>query len=174
MRDDIHRKLPLPSPWRSFVRSCTRESERHEREARAQRAAAFELRQVSPALLNAAREPQQRDFFAGPDLRLRALARSSIDHAFVSELAIVPDGDRTRAVARALTGALENQLEAARREVRVHTALVDRKNTAKVLSNVDAATKSAEIPTLVASFVERGELPGRFRRPKLDLEEGIS
>ncbi len=155
------------------MRSCTRESEQHERQARAQRAAAFELRQVSAELLAAAREPQQRDFFAGNNVRLRALARSSIDHAFVSELAIVPDGDRTRAVARALTGALATRLEAARRELRVHTALVDHKNTAKVLSNVDAATENAEIPTLVASFVEGGKLPGRFRRPKLDLDEDI-
>lgn len=173
MRDDIHRKLPLPSPWRSFVRSCTRESERDERAARAQRAAAFELRQLSPTLLRAASELQQREFFTGVDPRLRAIAQSAIDHAFVSQLAVAPDGNRKHAMSRALIGALKGQLEAARREVRVHTALADHKNTSKVLARVDAATKSAAIPSLVTSFLESGVLPGRFRRPKLDLEEGI-
>lgn len=155
------------------MRSCTRESEREERPARALRAAAFELRQLSPALLRAAREQQQREFFSGIDQKLRALAQSAIDHAFVSELAVAPEGDRYRALSRALIGALRNQLEAARREVRVHTALVDHRSTAKVLSHFDEATKTAAIPTLVTSFLETGKLPGRFRRPKLDLEEGL-
>lgn len=155
------------------MRSCTRDSERDERAARAQCAAAYELRQLSAALLRAAREPQQREFFSGAGPRLRALAKSPIDHAFVSQLAAAPDADRKRAVSRALTRALEWQLEAGRREVRVHTALVDHKNTPKVLARMDAATQGAAIPTLVTSFLETGALPGRFRRARLDLEEGI-
>lgn len=173
MRDDIHRKLPLPSPWRTFVRSCTRDSETEERPARARYAATFELRQFNPALLRAAKEPQQREFFGGVDPHLRTLAKSAIDHAFVSELVVAPDADRNRAVSRALNGALHNRLEAARREVRVHTAVVDHRNTATVLLRVDAATKNAAIPSLVTSFLESGKLPGRFRRPDLDVEQDI-
>jgi len=154
------------------VKTLTRDSEREERPGRARYAAAFELRQLTPALLRAANEPQQREFFSGVDPRLRVLAMSPIDHAFVRELAVAPEADRKRAVSRALNGALQSQLEAARREVRIHTAVVDHRNTEKVLSRLDAATKIAAIPSLVSSFLESGKLPGRFRR-HLDVEQDI-
>ncbi len=155
------------------MRSCTRDSESDDRPARAQRAAAFELRQLSPALLRAAGEPQQREFFGGVDPRLRVLAKSPIDHAFVNELATVPDADRKCAVSRALGSALQTQFEAGRREIRIHTAQVDYKNTAQVLAHVDAARMSAALPALVNSFLDTGKLPGRIRRRDFDVEEDI-
>jgi hypothetical protein len=175
VRDDIHRKLPLPSPWRGFVKTCTRDSERAERPARAAYAAVCELRDLTPALLKAAKQAEQRPLFGvtGLDPKLEALAASPIDQAFVRELAITKEGDRLRAVERALDGALRSRMEAQRREIWIHTALTDPQNCAAVLANVDVATANAGLSTLVASYVGTQKLPGRYRRPALDVDESL-
>jgi hypothetical protein len=167
--------LPLPSPWKGFVKSCTRDSERAQRPARAAFAAASELRDLSPALLKAAKEPEQRQLFGvtGLDPRLEALASSPIDQAFVRELAVAKGSDRVRVVESALDGALRSRMEAQRREIWIHTMLKDPRNCSTVLSNLDAATAKADLSTLVASYIHDQKLPGRYRRPSLDLDESL-
>lgn len=74
MRDDIHRKLPLPRAWKRLVRSSNRPAERDTWAERANHAIAYEIRQLSAeALAAAARACVQPEFFGRtvPDERHR-------------------------------------------------------------------------------------------------------
>jgi hypothetical protein len=172
VRDDIHRKLPLSPTWRRLARACSRDSEAAERPQRAQQAAATELRRLSPVLVRAAEESNQPDFFGGADPNLAALASSPIDHAFVRQLAAGSEGDRETAVRNAVQRALDNQLEAQRREIRIHASLVDARNSQALALRVEAATNAANTPQLVDVFLGGEQLPTRYRRT-LDLDADL-
>lgn len=160
MRDDIHKKLPLPRTWQRLVRYASRDAERRSWTEHARQAAAFEVQQISPALLSAAaRSVEQPDLFGRLDPRLRELAASAIDHDFIRELAVTRERDANAALGAALRSAAETRVTAQLRSVRTHTALVSPKDAEPLHNRLTTVLRAVDLGQLVSQTLEGRRAP---------------
>lgn len=159
MRDDIHRRLPLPRRWKSLVRVAPREAERPSWGKHARNAAAFELAQLSPALLAAAmRSAAQPNLLGGVDPRLQELAISPIDDDFIRELAVAPQREPREAVRHSLRNAVESRVAAQLRSVRAHAVRESPKDAELLHNRLSAVFRSVDIDELVSRCMD-GQRP---------------
>lgn len=155
MRDDIHKRLPLPRRWKSLVRAATREAKRPDWERHARNAAASELQCLTPALLAAAsRSAEQPSLFGGVDPQLRQLAVTPIDQDFIRELAVIPQLSRREAMEHALRNALDTRIAAQLRSVRDHTARESPRDAQPLHNRLVTVFGSCETDQLIARMLD--------------------
>jgi hypothetical protein len=159
VRDDIHKKLPLP---------------------RKRQAVAFEVQQLSRALLSAvARCVEQPDLFGRLDPRLRELAASAIDHDFIRELAVTRERDANAALGAALRSAADTRVSAQLRSVRTHTALVSPKDAEPLHNRLTTVFRAVDVGQLISQTLEGRRAPaipppGRSRLDfEIDIRTGL-
>jgi hypothetical protein len=159
VRDDIHRRLPLPRRWKSLVRVATRDAKHPEWERHALNAAASELQGLSPALVVAAsRSAEQPSLFGVVDPRLRELAVNPIDHEFLRELAVAPQRSRREAMEHAAGRALGTRIAAQLRSVRNHTARESPRDAEPLNTRLATVFGACDTRQLVARMLD-GDRP---------------
>lgn len=173
MRDDIHKKLPLPRPWKRLLRACTRDADRERWSAYATQVVVYELNQLTPAVVRQLQQSAgQPNLFGGPDRVASALACNPIDHAAILQAAATNQSDRDAAIHDSVGRAVESLLESQLREVRVHTALEDPAHSAELNARVGHVIRAADVPRLVADRLAGEKLPATKPSP-LDLDEDL-
>lgn len=129
MRDDIHRRLPLPRAWKRLAKACVREAEAGRRGFAAIHALQGELRQVRSSFCSALEECGNRaagclfprDEFARFPLEPSTPCESA---ALAHAKALAASGTRRLdLVPQALAAAVADRAEAHIREAHAHVAL---------------------------------------------------
>lgn len=173
MRDDIHKRLRLPRPWRNLVRVATRDASHLDCERLAQNAVAAELEDLSEALVAAAtRSAEQPHLFGGVAPNLRELATTPIEQEFIRELAAAPQPNPRDAMAYALERATHTRMGAHLRSVRIHTACESPRDVEPLNARLTAAIRACDTRQLVARRLggERTVTAPRQARRHLDLD----
>lgn len=187
MRDGIYKNLPLPKPWRAFLKSCTLDAERGEiAREKCERAVLWELRDVPPRFREGFREQIEATESLLPGFKVfgteitssetggenSPLTNRVLAHARRLESAGLKGQELERT---AYTRALEDSLASSQRliEQTILTSGSDSESKA-TLTAVREAIKSFEPTPIVGAFLAGGSLNLPPARRPIDLDEDLS
>jgi hypothetical protein len=187
MRDGIYKNLPLPKPWKAFLKSCTLDAERGEiAREKCERAVFLELRDVPPKFREAFREKIKATESLLPGFKVfGSEVTSSETGGENSPLTNRVLAHARRLESRGLKGqelegtayavALEDGLAAAQRliEQTILTSGSDSESKA-TLTAVREAIKSVKTAPIVDAFLAGGSLNLPPARRPIDLDEDLS
>jgi hypothetical protein len=177
MRDDIHRRLPLPRAWKRVLKACSREAEAAERPALLAQAAGSELRQLRPAVVDEVRRALatgEDSLFPGESFQPACEPRSAIEASLLRECAAIADQRLSveEATGRALTRALVDRVSAVGREVRAQGNIDFPRDCPTLLGRFGEAARSADLEGLARRHLA-GEPPPRTAKLRLNLDADL-
>jgi hypothetical protein len=177
MRDDIHRRLPLPRAWKRVLKACARDAEAGDRPKLVAQAAGSELRQLRPIVLDEGRRAlvvSQGSLFPVELFQPVCETRSPIEASFVRECAALADQrlPSDEAASRALARALEDRVRAVQREVRAQGSIDFPRDCQQLLGRIGEAAQAADLEGLARRHVA-GDAPPRVARLSLDLDADL-
>jgi hypothetical protein len=187
MRDGIYKNLPLPKPWRAFLKSCTLDAERGEiAREKCERAAGGELRQIPPKFMAAFREEAEVAESLLPGIKAFGAEVTASDlggqnspltnlilaHARRLEGAGIKGAELERA---SYTGALQETMNAQQRLIEQTILASGSDSDAKAtLGATRNAIRSAKIGPIVDSFLSDRTLKLPPGRRAINLDEDLS
>lgn len=177
MRDDIHRRLPLPRPWRRVVKACTRDAEVALRSPLLIQAAYTELRRLRSTFLDEVRRAlmmSEQALFPADAFQPKCAPLSAIESSFLRECTAVagaglPAAD---AVVHALERALSERVTAVGREIRAQLGLDSPRDCAELVSRFRDATHVADLLGLARRYISSDSMPHPLRL-ELDLDSDL-
>ncbi len=177
MRDDIHRRLPLPKAWRRFVGACNREAERSKRNELALQAARSELKNLRPSVLrecHVALEASRDSLLPRLVFNPNCVPASPIEQSVLRYcLALAKTGgDPEATIATALCGALKDCVESKSREIRSQLALDDPSGYTKLRHEVAATICQIDLARVAIDEI-RGTPRPKARRLPFDTDADI-
>jgi hypothetical protein len=177
MRDDIHRRLPLPRAWKRVLKACSRDAEAGDRPNLVAQAAGSELRQLRPTVLDECRRAlatSEASLFPGESFQPACDPRSPIEASYFRECAALADQRLSPedAAGRALARALQDRVGAVAREVRAQASVDFPRDCPKPLGRLGEAARAADLEGLARRHVA-GEAPPRAARLHLDLDADL-
>ncbi len=185
MPDGIYKNLPLPKPWRSFLRSCTLDAERGEvAREKYERAVGAELRDVSPLFMAAVGEKAAESLLPGfkvfgAEVTVVDLGgkNSPIENRILANLKrLENEGLRGDELLRqSYIGALQERIGAQQRLIEQTVVASGLDSDAKAtLSATRDALGSAKISPMVERFIAGHALDLPPARRSIDLDEDLS
>jgi hypothetical protein len=176
MRDDIHRRLPLPRAWKRVVKACVRDAEAPFRASFLEQAARVELGKLRPTVVeDAARELSSAQAFLFPEaFKVNVMPASPIEAAFQRECAVSGAARLSveETLSNASTRALEERLAAHVREIRAQVSVDFPRDCAELIKRVVAAMQDVDVATLVRRHIV-GEPAQHLPPPTLDLDSDL-
>lgn len=177
MRDDIHRRLPLPRAWKRVLKACSRDAEAGDRPTLLAQAAGSELRQLRPAVLDEVRRAfadSEGSLFPRESFRPSCEPRSPIEASLLRECVAIADQrlSAEEAIGRALTRALAERVGAVGREVRAQGNVDFPRDCSTLVRRFGEAAQSVDLEGLARRHVA-GEAPPRATKLRLDLDADL-
>lgn len=177
MRDDIHRRLPLPRVWKRVVRACVRNAEAPVRNLLLEQAARTELRELRPGFVEDARRAlvgTEASLFPGDAFKVSAVPTSPIEAALQRECAALADArmPADAALEQAAERALDQRVGAVGRELRAQLSVAMPRDCTELLRRFEQARRKADLRKLVHGYLA-GEPCARPQRLGLDLDSDL-
>lgn len=178
MRDDIHRRLPLPRAWKRAVKACGRAAERAMRRQLVEQALITDLRSVRVAHLNAVRAAlttAQGTLFVGEAFAGTGFSpENPVEACLLRESAAIaparlPPAD---AVSLALARTAEERLSAIDREIYSQLALDHPRACIEIRDRLQEARAEVNVRDVVERVLA-GERPAPGGGLTLDLDADL-
>jgi hypothetical protein len=156
------------------VKSYTRPAERESWAERASHAVAYEIAQLTPAVITAAaRACEQPEFFGRAVPNVAALAATPIDHALAREVGIARETNARDAIANAVCRAVGHRVDAQIREAHIHLAIEAPRDCGVLMARIRESIAAVPIQALVTRALGGERLPVTRQRSPVDYEEDI-
>jgi hypothetical protein len=177
MRDDIHRRLPIPSVWRRVVRFCARDADETRRPGAVTAALATHARQLGGTFLRNLRtglEASRTNLFPSEVVARSAHPRNAAEDQLMRhcELHANDRRDSGEILRDGVLDFLTAQGDAQVREIAGHLQLEARQDAGELLARLEDACAQVDVIALAAEVVS-GECPARAPNAAFDLDDDL-
>ena len=160
--------------WKRALRSHTREADSATWVERAGHVVSFEIRQLTPAAINAAaRACEQPEFFGRAIPSIAAVASTPADHDLAREVGVAREADAQTAFVNAMCRAVATRVNAQVRETHIHVATEAPRDCRTLMGRMRESIAAVPVRELVLRALAGERLPIMRKAAPLDYEADI-